>query len=102
MYVLSVTIHVKEGFADQFIEATMDNVRGSRREPGNVRYDFHRGADDPNRFLIYEAYRTEADFKAHQQTPHYFAWREAVADWMAQPRQGAKYNSIAPTDPAAW
>lgn len=102
MYVVCVTVWVKEGFAEPFVEATLENHRGTRQEPGNVRFDLLRCIDDPNRFMIYEVYKDEAGFKAHQQTPHYFAWRERVADWMAQPRQGIKHQSIAPEDAAAW
>jgi autoinducer 2-degrading protein len=87
-------VFVKEAFVEQFIEATLDNARNTRKEPGNVRFDVSRCVDDPNRFLLYEAYRTTEDFKAHQQTQHYFRWRNAVTDWMAQPRQGVKHESL--------
>ena len=94
MYVVSVTVHVRPGFVDRFIEAALDNARNTRREPGNVRFDVSRAEDDPNRFLLYEVYHTKEDFAAHQQTPHYLRWKEAVADWMAQPRQGMKHRPI--------
>jgi (4S)-4-hydroxy-5-phosphonooxypentane-2,3-dione isomerase len=94
MYVVSVAILVKEGLADRFMEATLDNARNSRKEPGNVRFDILRGEEDANRFLLYEAYRAKEDFVKHQQTPHYLRWKEAVADWMAQPRQGLKHQSV--------
>jgi autoinducer 2-degrading protein len=94
MYVVAVTVHVKPEKAEQFIGATLDNARSTRQEPDNVRFDVSRCADDPNRFLLYECYRGPEGFKAHQQTPHYLRWRETVADWMAQPRQGVKHNSI--------
>lgn len=94
MYVVCVTVWVKDGFAEQFLAATLDNHRATRQEAGNHRFDVLRGADDPNRFFIYEVYENEDAFRAHQQQPHYFAWRERVAEWMAQPRQGIKYQSI--------
>lgn len=94
MYIVSVTIFVKPEFADPFVAATLDNARNTRKEPGNVRFDVARCADDPGRFLLYEAYHTLEDFKAHQQMPHYFRWRDAVTNWMAQPRQGVKHNAV--------
>jgi len=94
MYVVSVTVMVKEAFADPFVEATLDNARETRKEPGNVRFDVSRCTDDPTRFLLYEIYRTAADFEAHHQSPHYLRWKEAVAEWMAQPRQGVKHESV--------
>ena len=94
MYVVSVTVHVKPECAAQFIEATLDNARNTRTEPGNVRFDVSQVADNPAQFLLYEVYRTGDDFRAHQQTEHYLRWKQAVAEWMAQPRQGVKHNSI--------
>jgi autoinducer 2-degrading protein len=29
---------------------------------------------------------------------HYLAWRERVADWMAEPRVGVKHTSLFPAD----
>ncbi|MHC4715460.1 MAG: putative quinol monooxygenase [Planctomycetota bacterium] len=94
MYVVAVTVYVKEPSMSQFIEATLDNARNTRREAGNVRFDVSQAVDEPTRFLLYEVYRTKDDFTAHQQTDHYLRWRETVADWMAQPRQGVKHDSI--------
>ena len=52
--------------------------------------------DDPCSFLLYEAYETEEAAAAHKSTSHYLAWRDAVANWMAEPRRGVKYSSICP------
>jgi len=98
MYVVCVTIFVKEGEEKKFIEATLDNCRGTRKEPANLRFDFLRCDDDPLRFFLYEAYNTKEDFALHQQTPHYLKWKETVADMMAQPRQGVKHHNIFPED----
>jgi quinol monooxygenase YgiN len=93
-YVVSVTVWVKPAQVSQFIEATFDNARNTRREPGNVRFDVLQSEDDPARFLLYEAYRAKEDFTKHQQTPHYLAWKNAVGDMMAQPRQGIKHKVL--------
>jgi autoinducer 2-degrading protein len=94
MYIVSVTIFVKPQFAKPFIEATLDNARNTRHEAGNLRFDVSQCEDDPSRFLLYEAYRTKDAFAAHQKTEHYARWKNAVSDWMAQPRAGIKHNSI--------
>jgi autoinducer 2-degrading protein len=94
MYVASVTVHVKQPFIDPFIEATLDNARNTRREPGNCRFDVLQAEDEPARFLLYEAYHTADHFAAHQKTEHYLRWKQTVADWMAQPRQGIKHHSL--------
>jgi len=94
MYVVSVSIHVHADAVQAFIDATLDNARNSRTEPGNVRFDVARAVDSPTQFLLYEVYRTADDFKSHQQTEHYLRWKAAVAPMMAQPRQGVKHQSL--------
>ena len=39
MYVVAVTVFVKAEFVDRFLEATLENARNTRREPGNARFD---------------------------------------------------------------
>src|SRR5688572_24441162 len=71
MYVVAVTVWVKPEHVDAFIEASLDNARNTRREPGNVRWDFCRSEDDPTRFLLYDAYTTKDGFTQHKQPEHY-------------------------------
>jgi (4S)-4-hydroxy-5-phosphonooxypentane-2,3-dione isomerase len=94
MYVVAVTIFVKPEFRAQFITATLDNARNTRKEPGNLRFDVLQSEEDFSRFMLYEAYKGKDDFSSHQLTEHYLRWKHAVADWMAQPRQGIRHNSI--------
>ena len=91
MYVVCVSIHVKPEFVDRFIEATFDNARNTRREPGNLRFDVARREDDPHRFFLYEVYKEKEDFHHHQTTEHYARWRDAVNPWMAETRVGLKH-----------
>ncbi|MGD0266871.1 MAG: antibiotic biosynthesis monooxygenase [Candidatus Methylomirabilota bacterium] len=99
MYAVCVTVHVKPEHLQSFIEATLENARGSRTEPGNVRFDVLRAESDPAQFFLYEVYREKEDFARHQQTPHYLKWKETVAPWMAVPRQGVRHSSVFPPDP---
>jgi quinol monooxygenase YgiN len=101
MYVVCVTVHVAQGQGDAFLQATFENARQSREEPGNVRFDVLQSEADPNQFFLYEAYRSKEDFIRHQQTPHYLTWKETVAPWMAAPRQGVRHLSRYP-DAEGW
>jgi (4S)-4-hydroxy-5-phosphonooxypentane-2,3-dione isomerase len=96
MYVVCVTAHVKDDQIDHFIQATLENARASRREPGNRRFDVLQSEADPTRFFLYEVYHHKDDFAAHQHTPHYLKWKETVAPWMARPREGMKHYSLFP------
>jgi autoinducer 2-degrading protein len=94
MYVVAVNVWVKPASVEAFRTATLENARSTRNEPNNIRFDILHAEEDANRFLLYECYRSKADFAAHQETPHYLKWKLAVAEMMAQPRQGVKFNSV--------
>ena len=71
MIVTCVHVHVKPEASDRFIEATIANHRKSLKEPGNLRFDLVRETEDPDRFMIYEAYESEEAAAAHKKTPHF-------------------------------
>jgi autoinducer 2-degrading protein len=52
--------------------------------------------------MLYEAYESEEASAAHKNTAHYLKWRDKVANWMAEPRKGIKYNIVAPIDKSEW
>ncbi len=102
MLVVCVHVHVTPEHLEDFLQATLDNGRATIEEPGNLRFDVLQQEDDPNRFILYEAWRDAAGAAAHKETPHYNTWRETVAPWMAEPRQGVKHTALFPEDPAQW
>ena len=96
MQVTIVHVHVLPEYVDDFVEATRLNHEASIKESGNCRFDILQLADDPTRFVLYEAYTSKSDAAAHKQTPHYLRWRDTVTDWMADPRQGTAYHGLFP------
>jgi autoinducer 2-degrading protein len=99
MYVTLVHVHVKPDKVAEFIELMRANHAGSVREPANLRFDVLQSADDPTRFVIYEAFRDEAGAKAHKETRHYAAFKTAAEVMMAEPRQGIRYDGLLPAQP---
>jgi (4S)-4-hydroxy-5-phosphonooxypentane-2,3-dione isomerase len=102
MIVTLVHIWVKDQFVDDFIRATIDNHENTIKEPGNIRFDFLSDTNDKTKFVLYEVFESEEAVAAHKTTTHYLRWRDAVADWMAQPRQGLRHSAICPTDTSLW
>ena len=98
MQVTIVHVRVKPGHIEDFIAACRLNHEASVREAGNIRFDVLQAADEPTRFVLYEAYTSAEDAAAHKQTSHYLAWRTTVAEWMAEPRQGTAYHGLFPED----
>ena len=96
MYIVHVHVQVKPGQEEAFRNASIANARESLKEPGCARFDVIQQLDEPDRFILVEVYRHEADAAAHKETPHYAAWRDAVADMMAEPRFSVKYVNCFP------
>jgi quinol monooxygenase YgiN len=100
MLIVHVHVKVKAEHVDAFVAATAENARHSRREPGIARFDLHRHADDPTRFVLVEDYRTPDAPAQHKETAHYAKWRDAVAAWMAEPRTSTKLIPVDPPEAA--
>jgi len=101
MIITHVYVHVKPESIEAFREASLENARESVKEPGVIRFDVLQEREDPTRFVLVEIYRTEEDPKRHKETPHYQAWKDKVADMMAEPRKSVHYNAIFP-EPSQW
>ena len=98
MHVTIVHVQVKADHVDDFIAACARNHQASIKESGNRRFDVLQQADDPTRFVLYEAYTSREAAAAHKETEHYQQWRASVADWMAEPRLGVVYRGLYPQD----
>ena len=102
MRLTCVLVHVKPDKVEEFIEATIANYHGTRKEAGNIRFDFIQQSDDRARFMIYEVFDSEESEANHKKTAHYQKWRDTVEGFMAEPRRGVKYNIIEPKEISKW
>ncbi len=98
MLIVLVHVHVKPEFVEAFQQASIENASHSVKEPGIARFDVIQQADDPAKFILVEVYKTAEAQAAHKETGHYAKWRDTVAEMMAEPRQGIKYDNIFPND----
>ncbi len=97
MVIVHVYVHVKAEEVQAFRDATVENAKKSVQEPGITRFDVIQRQDDPERFILIEVYRSEADIAKHKETQHYNVWRETVAEMMVEPRRGVKFTNVYPT-----
>ncbi len=98
MLIVHVHVHVKPDRVEAFRRATIENARHSVQEPGIARFDVVQQSDDPTRFVLVEVYRTAHAPAQHKETKHYQAWRDSVADMMAEPRTSVKFANVFPDD----
>jgi autoinducer 2-degrading protein len=96
MHVTLVHIQVNSANIIDFIAATQLNHEASIQEFGNCRFDVLQSPENPGYFILYEAYVSPEAAAAHKQTAHYLTWRDTVAIWMAEPRQGVRYECLFP------
>ncbi len=87
-----VMIHVNEADVDAFCQASLENARQSREEPGIAQFDLVQQRDDPTRFVLIEVYRDAEAPLRHKETLHYQKWRDTVAPMMASPRTSISYQ----------
>lgn len=98
MHIVHVHVQVKPGCEDAFIQATLENARNSVQESGVARFDVIRETAEPARFVLVEVYRDADAAVRHKATVHYSTWRDTVADMMAIPRAGVKYENLFPAN----
>ena len=97
-----IHVWVKEQYVDAFIAATIENHKHSVKEAANLRFDILRDNINPAKFVLYEVFKDEQSIAEHKNTAHYLKWRDTVATWMEQPRQGVKHTVVYPFDESQW
>ena len=80
MVVMYITHRIHPEYVDQYLEATLANAQATRQEPGNIRFDLLRDADDSCCFFLYEAYLNREAQQAHLSSTHFTTWKETVQD----------------------
>lgn len=97
MFVQLVRIRVKPDCIDRFLEVFRVNYEGTRREPGNLRFDVLQDPADPTRFAIYEVFTDAEAVEAHRRTEHYRATVAALEPLVDGPRGKEIFTLVLPT-----
>lgn len=67
-YALAVRIRIKPENIDAFMEKLAVNAAAARLEPGCLTFQVLVDPADRSRIMLYEVYKDEAAFQAHQAT----------------------------------
>ncbi|HEY1142209.1 MAG TPA: putative quinol monooxygenase [Lysobacter sp.] len=73
-YAVVAQVRAKAGKEDALRAITLPLVQQVRAEPNNLLYFLHEDRQSPGHFVFYEIFATQADFEAHNATPHVQAW----------------------------
>jgi len=102
MLVVHVHARVRAERIPDFLTATQVNAKASLTEPGVLRFDVLQDQADPTHVVLVEVYRDDDASAAHKLTPHYAAWRDTVAEMMAEPRASTKFAAVFPAGADGW
>ena len=95
MVAIIVILEIDPERIDEFLEVITANAEASRREPGCLRFEVSRQADQDNLFALAEAYVDHEAMVAHTQTPHFAVWKEKSPGFVAK-RWAVKGPVISP------
>ena len=69
-HALLAYLKVKPGTESQFADAAKTVIAESRKEPGNLVYILQTALNDPQQFVFYELYKSDADLELHKRSKH--------------------------------
>ncbi len=74
---------VRAKYADEWPSLVEEFSAATRAEPGNISYDWYRSAEDPNLWVLIEAYRDAEAGEAHVTSAHFAAAMAEMPRWLA-------------------
>lgn len=73
-YAVVARVQAKPGKEQALREATLPLIAKVRAEPHNLVYFLQEDREKPGHFIFYEIFASQADFEAHNASPHVQAW----------------------------
>ncbi|MGW0530934.1 putative quinol monooxygenase [Streptomyces sp. NPDC003032] len=83
MIFIAVKFTVRPEHSDSWIERTAAFTTATRAEPGNVFFEWSRSVEDPNQFVLLEAFADGDAGAAHVGSDHFKAAMETMAEAIA-------------------
>ena len=71
MITITVKWDVKPEYADDYMELTREFTEATRAEPGCLWFDWSRSVDNPNEYVLVEAFRDGAVGGEHVNSEHF-------------------------------
>ena len=84
MIFITAKFRVLPEHADRWPEITDAFTRATRAEPGNLWFEWSRNVDDPNEYVLVEAFRDGEAGGAHVRSAHFKAAQETLPPHLAE------------------
>jgi quinol monooxygenase YgiN len=68
---ITAKFRIKPDDADRWPDIIREFTEGTRSEPGCLWFDWARGVDDPNEYVLVEAFRDDEAAGAHVRSAHF-------------------------------
>jgi quinol monooxygenase YgiN len=83
MILIVVKHPVRPQYADDWPSLVEQFTTSTRAEPGNISFDWYRSADDPNLWVLIEAFRDGEAGRSHVESAHFRAAISRLPDLLA-------------------
>ncbi|HEX6248555.1 MAG TPA: putative quinol monooxygenase [Nocardioidaceae bacterium] len=84
MIFITAKFRIKPEHADQWPEISRPFTEATRAEPGCLWFDWSRSLDDPNEYVLVEAFAHEEAGAAHVSTEHFAAAQRDLPPHLAE------------------
>ncbi len=81
---ITAKFRIKPEDADRWPEISREFTQACRAEPGCKWFDWARSVDDPNEYVLTEAFRDDAAGAAHVQSEHFKNARKTLPPHLAE------------------
>ena len=89
---ITATMHAKPGMRDELRQKLLERAQHGRSEPGCVRFDVLTQADDPDTFLLNEAWISDDALNAHFKSEAHLSWQAEREKYVAS-RQLVRWHA---------
>jgi quinol monooxygenase YgiN len=80
---ITAKFQVLPEFADEWPNIAREFTQATRQEEGCLWYDWSRSLDDPNEYVLIEAFRDDAAGAAHVQSAHFKTATQTLPKYLA-------------------
>lgn len=80
MFCVSIELQAKPGREAEVEALFREYIPVVEQLPGCIRFELHRSAKDPSRFLLYELYESHDALLLHRSDPLFAVWRPRIAE----------------------
>ena len=84
MIFIAAKFRVRPEHADRWPEITKGFTDATRNEPGCLWFDWSRSIDDPNEYVLIEAFGDDEAGAAHVQSEHFDAAKTHLPQYLAE------------------